>query len=1014
MTAWSHHRLGFRTLLTSAIGLLSASGGADVAVAQVGERPRVVRTSVPVSEGTALRGVLSPDGTQVAIILLGTVHVVSRATGKARVITDPASDPDEYLAVAWSPDGSRLAMMKGFFPPTLRIVDVATGARTAVTTRESDSDDLIWNNRLGLLTIVQRDDSVDLVSYPATARAPGTVVATLPRDARGLALSPDGYEIAFVNPTNISYLPTGQSQISLKTIGTGAVRPLTDIGGFDAFPAYSPSGEAIAVVARRGGDQRVWVMRRDGSEARPVSAAEDSVEMAPLSWTPDGKHILFVSRGRLRTAPVDGGPSAEVPFSATFTVARWTGLRRPAVPAPGTRLRAKGIVEPELAPDGRSVAFGALGDLWVAPVAGGPPRRIVETPHRFEFLPRWSRDGARIAYLALDPGADPVLRVHTLASRHDTAFTLPRLPDAMSWSPDGRQIALAGANLVAWLGVATGALSLSGPQPSFITSFAGWTERGDSVAFSMAAPRDSILALGPPRFARAAASAGAIGTVWTPAASPEAENAAWSWGLGRVAFTREGTGYWTTVASSGEASRIADPSPTDFSWSADQSRLGYLSAGRYRVLEVGSGRARTVDLAPAFAVAPAAPPVLIHNVRVIDGTGSPPSAPKDVMLRGGRVVQIAAGGTLRAGQGVRRIDGTGKTLLPGLFDMHAHMDGANIAGPSPGFLYYGVLAARDMGSPRGRAVAMRERALLGSTPSPRLFTSAGRFRAAYGHESRDADYRVAPNMDSAGILRGVQAVLDGGSDYLKTYSFRNHGFDARAAQAAHSLGLPVTQHATTPGTAFYGIEGHEHAQPFFGNEWTAPWREDLVGIVKAGGICVTPTLLTYPMGNLRGPASPLAIQPTDFTASPFLPPGVRQAALEEFGARALPPERRADWERYFRQDLASILRLHRAGVRILAGTDRYPEGRTLHWELELLVMAGLTPLEAIRAATFDAATCLGVEASLGSIALGKVADLVLVSGDPAARIQDLANVELVFLGGKPIARSELLALVRNP
>lgn len=468
------------------------------------------------------------------------------------------------------------------------------------------------------------------------------------------------------------------------------------------------------------------------------------------------------------------------------------------------------------------------------------------------------------------------------------------------------------------------------------------------------------------------------------------------------------------MASSGEASQITDPSPTDFSWSADGSRLGYLSAGRYRVLEVGSGRARTVDLAPTFTVAAAPPPILIRNVQVIDGTGRPATGPHDVMLRQGRIAAIVAGGTIRATAGMQTIEGTGKTLLPGLFDMHAHMDGASIAGPSPGFLYYGVLAARDMVSPRSRAVAMRERALLGSTLSPRLFTSAGAISAAYGHERRDGAYRFAPNTDSTGILRTVQAVLDGGADHLKIYSFRNYGFDARAAQAAHALGLPVTQHATTPGTAFYGIEGHEHAQPFFGTEWTAPWREDLIGIVKAAGICVTPTLVLYPTRELRGPGSPISIQTSDFTASPFMPPIWRQAAVEEFGGRPPTPERRADWERYFRQDLASIRHLHQAGVRILAGTDVWPEGRALHWELELLVLAGLTPLEAIRAATLNAATCLGVENSLGSVATGKVADLVLVSGDPAARIQDLANVELIFLSGKPVARSELLALVRNP
>jgi len=94
-------------------------------------------------------------------------------------------------------------------------------------------------------------------------------------------------------------------------------------------------------------------------------------------------------------------------------------------------------------------------------------------------------------------------------------------------------------------------------------------------------------------------------------------------------------------------------------------------------------------------------------------------------------------------------------------------------------------------------------------------------------------------------------------------------------------------------------------------------------------------------------------------------------------------------------------------VRVAAGTDGGPEGWSLHAELELLVQAGFTPVEAIRAATSDAAACVGLQQSLGSIEPGKIADLILVEGDPAARIQDARRVSPVILGGRPYTREDL-------
>jgi len=216
-----------------------------------------------------------------------------------------------------------------------------------------------------------------------------------------------------------------------------------------------------------------------------------------------------------------------------------------------------------------------------------------------------------------------------------------------------------------------------------------------------------------------------------------------------------------------------------------------------------------------------------------------------------------------------------------------------------------------------------------------------------------------------------------------------------------------------PGAAVHGIEGKEHSTLWYGNEWTTPWREDAIAIAKAAGTCVTPTLALYPTSQLYGRSTTFPIDSSLFTETPavlFMPPSVRQRRREQM-RQTRTPARQADWERFFREDLASVVRQHHAGVRIGTGSDLSIEGLALQWELQLLVLAGLTPLEAIRAGTYAAAACLGVEDALGSIEVGKIADLVLVDGDPALRIQDAASVQMVFLAGRPITRADVVAMM---
>jgi hypothetical protein len=247
-----------------------------------------------------------------------------------------------------------------------------------------------------------------------------------------------------------------------------------------------------------------------------------------------------------------------------------------------------------------------------------------------------------------------------------------------------------------------------------------------------------------------------------------------------------------------------------------------------------------------------------------------------------------------------------------------------------------------------------------------------------------------------------------GADLIKVY-WLNNTFEGLAVDAAHAVGLPVTTHYLTLGSFARGLEGKEHANFYFvGDGWTTTWREDALALARAAATCITPTLVNY-VSLTRGRSPIMPFDTTRFDDEAFrryTPPFLLWMWRQ--GLAPLSPAAQDLWDRRFALSVENVRRVKAAGLRVATGTDWLP-GWGVHAELELLVQAGFTPLEAIRAATLDAAACAGLEPSLGSIEPGKIADMVLVDGDPAREIRDTRRVHMVFLGGRPYTRDDIAA-----
>jgi imidazolonepropionase-like amidohydrolase len=424
--------------------------------------------------------------------------------------------------------------------------------------------------------------------------------------------------------------------------------------------------------------------------------------------------------------------------------------------------------------------------------------------------------------------------------------------------------------------------------------------------------------------------------------------------------------------------------------------------------------------AAAFSsVAQSGDAVLIQGASLIDGTGAPPRA-ADVLIREGRIAAVAS--HLDAAAGVRVVDAAGQTLLPGLFDVHTHLQAAAAGRQAAdwgkilkAYLYCGVTSVADMGTYAETFEPMRRLLRSGVVAGPHI-SLAARFSTPGGHgaEAGRGDFFSLEVLTPREAHAGMRRLLPYHPDLIKVFTDGwRYGFApdmtsmeeetlAAIVEDAHRAGIPVITHTVTlekakiAARAGADIVGHG-----IGN---AAVDSELAGLMKKSHTSYAATLAVYE--SKRGPL-----------------PGLLEAILEPLAlasVRAARPTASNGAARTRRWGFlaGNVAPLDQAGVAFVSGTDAGMPGThhgyaALH-ELELLVQGGLTPLQAITAATGNSARALRVDAERGTVAPGKLADLLLVQGDPARRIEDILQVRRVFFAGREIDRDRLRRDIATP
>ncbi len=385
----------------------------------------------------------------------------------------------------------------------------------------------------------------------------------------------------------------------------------------------------------------------------------------------------------------------------------------------------------------------------------------------------------------------------------------------------------------------------------------------------------------------------------------------------------------------------------------------------------------------------------IAGATLIDGTGATPVPDATVIVRDGRIAAVGPRSQVPVPKGMPVIDGRGATLLPGLWEMHAHFAQVEWG---PAYLAAGVTTTRDCGGEFEFITAVRDLIESGSGLGPRLVLAGLVDRSGTG--TFGVNWADTPSEGRAQVARYKAA----GFRQMKIYSRIQPDVLAAISDEAHRQGMTVTGHVPEGMTARQAVEAGMDQINHFGPVYQeirrgGGGREQAIQFFKDHHTVVDPTLA---WGELLGRPLDVDIASFEpgFAKAPYTLTSVIGTAAGAATANAQQSARQSD-------QFAVLRALYQAGIPIVAGTDKAVPGHSLHRELELYVQAGLTPMQVIQLATGGAAKVMGMDEEVGTVEAGKRADLILVEGNPLEHFSDLRKVSRVVTKGKLYDTAEL-------
>lgn len=1009
------------------------------------------------TEGTWMSVDVSPDGRTLAFDLLGDIYSLPIAGGEATLLL---GGPAMQRTPTFSADGSKLLYVSDATGSDNVWVSNADGGAPRQITHETvnllaapswgPQDAWVAAVKTGTAFSTRGASQIRMIDLAGGAEQSLVDSAGNGRDVQEPRFSRDGKFLFYterVNPPTFVYVDASHINYVVKRreLATGETETL--VGGFGSAttPQVSPDGKRVAFVRRVMEKTVLFVYDTSTRVQRPVyteldrdlhaSYGPQSAYYPRFAWFPDNRHVAIWGKGKLFRVDMDKAAATEIPFRVSATH-RLTAAPRFAHDLAPDQITVRTIRQLAPAPGSTRVVLTALGRLWDKPSPDSRPARLT-TSSAFEYEPAWSSDGSQLAYVEWsDEGGSAlrVLKVHGRGAR--TVTTSPGVMREPTFSPDRKTIAyriqvankaLGGLHAKPGLYV----VPTSGGEGRFVAQAdeaPAFSADGSRIYYSVADAQEGV-----PVYKLLSVTLAGLDKrehIRTPDVdtlelriSPDQK-----WVAFRdrqqyyVARYRETGAPLTLSARAGAIpiARLSDAGGYSLTWARDSSSLYWtLGPALYRlpVAEFFSTRPEEhqpfADLGLTVPVDKPTGMLAFTNARLITMRNEEVIEQGTVVVDRNRIVAVGPSDEVKVPREAKIIDVSGKTILPGLIDMHGHTDCCKTAKVLPqkqpqryAQLAFGVTTNFDPYSYSSEQMAYEsvETTLAGITVGPRWIPAGG---VIFGRpQIPDSSYVPIENYEDARKVMERKRLL--GGTFVKSYRQPARYQRQMLVKAGREAGIMVDvegegQFYTMLSAILDGHTGLEHNFP------VAHYYDDVVQLMKAGSTSNTPTLVVI-FGELFGEnylyQTERAWEDTKVRTyvpevvsvySPLNAPGGAPAYVRNVtGIQA------ADeiWNVGFRAVSRSTRKLDEAGVVINAGSHGQVAGLSLHWEMWLLSQGGMSNHHVLRAATLNGARTLALDKQIGSLEVGKLADLIVLDGNPLENIRNTNTVRYTLVNGR--------------